>query len=158
MNNENERLLFADKDGVVIPFSKIPIGTVRRPYDGTRVFVNPEWDPGISETVQGDAPQADINLIVKRYHMGEPLPQIENGQFMDVSEIGSYEDVQSKIAEMQALFMSYPAEIRARFLNSAAKFADFVVDPANVDEGRQLGLFAPEPPPVVEPVPAAKPA
>lgn len=141
MFGSKQLLLFRSPDGEVMPYEEMPKDFVRRNGDGSRVYVNPEFDVGESMTNQSEAPQADINWIVRRYHNGEALPVIDGGQFIDVSEIESYEQVVDRIAEFSNVFSQFPAEVRERFKNRAELFADFVVDPANFDEGVRLGIF-----------------
>lgn len=77
-----------------------------------------------------------------------------------------YQQQLTAVVRVQQYFESLPSALRARFDNSPAQFAQFVTDPANLEEGRKLGIFdpAPEAPevapaaPKVAPAPPAPPA
>lgn len=93
--------------------------------------------------------EADLNILVKRWMRGEPVPQFAPEEFGDVSDAGSFMEMQEKLLVVKNAFERVPAHMREHFGNSAVVFADALVDPARKEELVQLGLFAPEPEPVV---------
>ena len=82
-------------------------------------------DPGF--TVQADRDDADINKIVSRFMKSGQLPPALRGEpfYGDVSEFGDLQDSLIKVQEANALFMTYPAEVRERFDNDPALMIDF---------------------------------
>lgn len=60
-----------------------------------------------------------------------------------------YQQQLTAVVRVQQYFEGLPSRLRARFENSPSKFAAFVSDPANLEEGRKLGIF--EKPPEVDP-------
>lgn len=113
-------------------------------------------DPGF--TVQADRDDADINKIVSRFMKSGQLPPTLRGEpfYGDVSEFGDLQDSLIKVQEANALFMTYPAEVRERFDNDPALMIDFLADKGNRKEAEDLGLVVKRP--VVRPeAPAGEP-
>lgn len=93
--------------------------------------------------------ECDINNIVKRYASTGlfPMPAAQ-GFFEDVSEVPlDLMEAEARIAATQRAFMMLPAELRARFNNSYIGLLQFLEDPANAAQARELGLFRKEAPP-----------
>lgn len=113
-------------------------------------------DPGF--TVQSDAKDADINVIVARLLKGGMVPPTLGGEpfFGDVSEIGNLADCLMVVQKADRLFMSFPANIRERFDNSPEEFVSFLSDEKNRSEAEELGIIAKRP--VPEPAVPATPA
>lgn len=109
---------------------------------------------GVSLTVQSDRDSADINNIVKRFLKSGQLPPTLRGEpfYGDVSEFGDLAESLEKIQVANALFMSYPAQVRERFDNDPAKLVEFLGDDNNRKEAEELGLVVKRPDPVVSPV------
>lgn len=141
-------------NGEVQDRSKYPRGKrlIRSAGDGLRVsvFLTAE-EMGPSLTDESQAKALDLNDILRRYVAQGIEPEIGVGEFGDVSELGSYQDIQVRIAEVRGVFMSLRPEVREYFRNDPAVFADFVADPSRRDEGVRIGLYkAPEAEPPVE--------
>lgn len=107
-----------------------------------------------SLTVQSQAEDADINVIVARFMSGAPLPVVAMppmvGDFTNVPDLRGAMDI---LNAAQDSFMELPAQVRSRFENDASKFVDFVYSsdsPEHLAELRRMGLAVPEKPPVVE--------
>lgn len=128
-------------EGELIDFEDLPRGFIRSAYDGSSVLVFEE--PGDSLTVQSDEPSSNVNVMVKRWLSGQPLPEVRPMQFGDVSEVVDLQTASNKLASLREAFMRFPADIRSEFDNDALAFAEFVADPNNVEEGRKLGIFEP---------------
>lgn len=116
-----------------------------------------------SLTVQADAVDADINVIVKKFVRTGVLPLRQvpplEGDFSNVSD---YHEAMNLIRQADESFMSVDADIRARFDNDPGKFVAFCSDEKNLDEMRKMGLAVPkdvpaEPDPVVAVATEAKP-
>lgn len=123
--------------------------TIPDPVTGELIY-----DEG--KTRQDQANDADINVIVKRYGLTGQLPVVPPKIPLeaDFREAGQF-DLASALRFVRGAhdaFMSFPAEIRARFENDPAKFVAFVENPANRDECIKLGLIAKDPPPPVKEV------
>lgn len=101
---------------------------------------------GVGRTKQSFKAECDINAIMARYiktgvieHTARYAPQ-----YGDFSDVKSYQEALHAVQEADAMFMSLPAQVRAKFDNDAGKFLDFVQDPSNVDEMGKLGLANPK--------------
>lgn len=116
---------------------------IRRYYG--EVPGRPMRDWGPSKTRQSEAADADINVIMARYEKTGRLPLGDgrDPQYLDVSELGDYRTVLDQVRAAEAVFMQFPAKVRAEFDNDPAAFLDFVVDPANEEEVRKMGLKGP---------------
>lgn len=107
-----------------------------------------------SLTKQAFAEEADINTIVKRFGIGEQIPQdVRMPTFGDFTAIGTFHEAMNAIAQANEAFDAMPASVRARFRNDPGEFVAFCSDEKNRDEAVKLGLVVP-PAPVVEPVAA----
>lgn len=104
-----------------------------------------------SMTIQADAEDADINIIMRKYNTTGLLPQLQMAALMgDFSEADDFRSAQEKIKAANEAFAEVPAALRKRFDNDPQQFIDFVLDDANKDEAIKLGLReAPPPPPKV---------
>lgn len=122
--------------------------------------VHPE-PGGKSLTKQAHKDEVDINQILRKHERGLIVDHLNQhqgsyGNFIDAPD---YHTALNRINDANAAFMTIPADIRARFHNDAAEFLDFVQDPSNLDEMREMGLAPkqrPEDvptPPTVEPDP-----
>lgn len=113
-----------------------------------------------SLTVQADLQQSDINFIVRQFGLTHELPYgMQVPVFADYSGIpNDFHAAMQYVADSEAAFMQFPAEIRARFNNDPGKLLAFIGDPNNTDEAVSLGLASrPAPPaePSDSPVPSA---
>jgi phage internal scaffolding protein len=98
-------------------------------------------------TIQADAQESDINYIVQRFGVTGLLPQSINpptfGDFTNT--VSDYQTAMNLIIEADNAFYSLPAEARAHFSNSPAKFLDFMENPVDgVLERFGLGQIAPK--------------
>lgn len=147
-------------DGVVQDRAAYPRGRklIRSAYDGLRVrsfFTVEEMGPSLTDESQ--AKGCDLNDIIRRYVAAGVMPEVQQGEFGDVSDVGSYQDLQVRLAEVRRVFMQLAPDMRERFRNDPSVFADFVADPSNVDEGIAIGLYKAreEKPPVEAAAPKA---
>lgn len=114
---------------------------------------------GKSLTLQSQAADADINVIVKRcLENNAPLPEVPMpprfGDF-DAGEL-DYGEALRLVRSADQSFMRLPAEFRAKLDNDPARFVAYCEDPANLEELRGLGLAVPkEPENPAGPTPAA---
>ena len=89
--------------------------------------------------------ECDLNLIMARATQTGELPPGRPTFYGDFTDIGDYQYTLEKIQRAQTEFMAMPAEIRDYFHNDPALLLDFVQDPSNLEQGRKLGIFDPEP-------------
>lgn len=100
--------------------------------------VGMECDPeGL--TRQEDAQYADVNKIVSRASVGL-LPQVVEGFYADVSEIGDYRSALAKVESANAAFRLLDARVRAEFANDPAVFLDAFQSDEGVAKLRELGV------------------
>lgn len=99
---------------------------------------------GDSLTVQADAKDADINVIMGRYQKTGFLPQGRVPSYGDFDSISDFREALEVMRQAEADFMRLPAKVRAEFENDAVSFLEFVQDPANLPRMADLGLLTPE--------------
>lgn len=106
-----------------------------------------------SMTIQSMAEDADINVLMRRYGLTGQMPSNPRiPEFGDFMEVGDFRSAMDAVRTAEAMFMEYPAEVRARFENSPQRFMEFCHDPKNGDEMLKMGLRT-KPPEVVKPEP-----
>lgn len=97
-----------------------------------------------SLTVQSEAEDADINVIVRRFGITGELPtDVRLPLSGDFTQVSDFQSAMNAVNAAQAAFMEFPAEVRARFGHDPANLIAFAEDPANRDEAIQLGLALP---------------
>lgn len=103
---------------------------------------------GEGRTKQSFKAECDINTIIDRYLKTGVMEftQKNEPRYGDVTGL-DYQNAMQIVAGAKSLFNELPAHVRDRFDNEPALFLDFVQDPANTDEARELGLLKPLPPP-----------
>lgn len=88
-------------------------------------------DPGI--TSQSDAVDADINNIVRKYHISDEMTPAQVQQLLGTAEPGAYGDfslgmtyheAMTQLKRAEATFMAIPAAMRSKFGNSPAELLD----------------------------------
>lgn len=99
----------------------------------------------VSLTVQSDADDADINVIVKRFGLTGELPtNLRVPLNVEFAETIDFKSAMNAIREAELAFMEMPADVRERFNHDAGRFVDFASNPDNKDEARKLGLLVDE--------------
>lgn len=99
-----------------------------------------------SRTKQSFTKECDVNEIIKRFvRSGDQDVMREIGGYLkgtygDFSEVVDYRTALDQVIAAEASFMALPAKVRKRFDNDPAEFLDFVQNPENLDEMRELGL------------------
>lgn len=73
-------------------------------------------DPSL--TLQSEYRQTTIDFYLKKYSatglLGDPV-RAQQGQYIDVSEVGDFQEMQNKVLEVRNAFMQLPAEERRRY-------------------------------------------
>lgn len=97
-------------------------------------------DPSLTKQSEADA--CNINKIMAKYEKDGVLRHVNANQgfYADVSKMPDYQGCLAVVRQAEDLFMSIPAEIRAKFDHDPQKYFDFVSDPANGEEMIKLGL------------------
>ena len=108
---------------------------------------------GLGRTKQSFAEEADINTLIRRFGIGNPLPSgARIPSFGDFNGISDYQTALHVLDAADKAFMSVPANVRSRFNNDPSLFVEFFNDSANRDEAAKLGLVPPAAPVPVPPV------
>ena len=117
---------------------------VRGPYDPV-IHPGVSFQDEVSMTEQSHLKACDINNIMKRYEKTGLLDHVNTygGNYGDFTFAEDYHTSLNKILAADEMFMSIPAEIRAKFANDPAEFLNFVHDPSNAEELVKLGLANP---------------
>ena len=85
-----------------------------------------------SLTVQADAEQCDINVLVRQFGVLSDMP-VGNPRVplpSEFVEVMDYKTALDKVREAGEAFMAMPAEVRARFDHDPGEFVAFAGDPA----------------------------
>lgn len=92
--------------------------------------------------------ECNINILMASYRRTGVLTHLARGlpSYGDFTSSGDYHAACTQVLEAQTAFSELPSEIRTRFDNNPQKLLEFLEDPANREEGEQLGLFDPLPP------------
>lgn len=102
---------------------------------------------GVSRTKQSMAAECDINNIMKKY--------VKTGTISHFNRFGSrygdfpavtFHEAMNVVRAGEEMFEALPAEVRRKFDNNAESFLEFVQDPENLPEMRELGLAKPAKP------------
>lgn len=102
-----------------------------------------------SRTVQDEAEDADINVLVKRFGLLgaiKPLDRIPINE--DFEGVFNYQDALDKLRAADDQFMTLPAEVRRRFDHDPGEFIEFCSNPANLPELEKMGLTKPKEAPI----------
>lgn len=102
---------------------------------------------GSGRTKQNHKAECDINQIMARYlRTGVIDVQARHApRYGDCTGV-EFEKGMQTIAAAQSMFNELPAKLRDRFENDPGKFLDFVHDPKNIEEAREIGLLKPKAP------------
>lgn len=98
-----------------------------------------------SKTVQADAEDADINVIVRRFGITHELPvnlRVPLTEEFDTL-VTDYKSALDMLILADQAFLDMPADVRKRFNHDAGAFVEFASNPANLEEMRKLGLADP---------------
>ena len=105
-----------------------------------RTRIHPGHDP-ISLTKQSFKDETNINKIMEKFqrtgaidHYAKYAPNYDDATSDDLHTSLNI------IADANSMFEELPSSIRKKFENNPQKFLDFVQDPKNLEEMRELGL------------------
>lgn len=108
---------------------------------------------GPSRTHQGSKEETDINRIMLRWQKTGVMTHLNRyeGRYGDFTGVQDYQTSMNQVLEADAMFMSLPARVRARFGNDPAAFLDFASDERNAEELIRLGLATRSEPDLIDP-------
>lgn len=100
----------------------------------------------LSRTQQQFLQESDINYIVRKYADTEnfvdpSVPVRRTPVYGDFSECPSFQEHQDALNNIVNIFDNFPSDIRARFDNNPAVFAEYASDIRNLDKLAELGLI-----------------
>lgn len=115
-----------------------------RPHPAVKLHCRQE-----TRTKQSFKDAADINIIMAGIIKGKTNDYVNPAEphYGDFSNAQDYLTSVLQLKEAEASFDALPVKIRSRFNYDPAELMEFVDNPDNLEEGRQLGLFEPAPPP-----------
>lgn len=113
-------------------------------YQRTRCGI--EFDPAEKRTKENMKDECDINRIMAKFQKTGLLTHVSNhapkyGNAMSVEE---YENAKFVVAMTNSMYEELPSSIRKDF-NGPEEFLEFVSDPENNDQMREMGLVPDEP-------------
>lgn len=101
-----------------------------------------------SMTKQEFIEQCDINNIIKSFSKTGQITHISakarQGAYMDLPDPTDFQEALHIVADAQNSFATLPSKVRERFDNDPGKFLNFITDPRNEAEARDLGLLTPK--------------
>lgn len=114
---------------------------------------------GPSLTKQSMSAECDINNIMKRYERTGIVTHnaVREAYFADVSVVPDFAQAVEVVRKAEDMFMTLPANVRARFDNDPAQYVQFCSNPDNRQEMIDLGLMEKPQPPVVQKVEVINP-
>ncbi|WNK13391.1 MAG: internal scaffolding protein [Microvirus sp.] len=95
-----------------------------------------------SRTKQEHVAECDINNIIRDFKVSGQIAhmQARQGLYVDLPDPTEFQDSLHLVAQAAAAFAALPSAVRNRFENDAARFLDFMSDPANKVEIQKMGL------------------
>lgn len=132
---------------------------IRSPYNYDRFAASRESgllcdDPSL--TVQSDAEDADINVIVARFGITGQVPvDVRVPLEADFVDVFDFHTAMQAVRAAEESFAEMPANVRERFRNDPGLFVDFCLEEkdgvlVNLEEMRKLGLAVDKPAPLPE--------
>jgi len=108
-------------------------------------------DPSLTE--QSFKKDCDINYIMAQFKKTGLFSHVSkyHGKYEDFTGYPDYHEAMNIVAQADEMFMTLPADIRARFDNDPGAFIEFVDNPDNAEEMRKMGLMEPIIPSIVSP-------
>lgn len=113
---------------------------------GLKLVVQPILE-GAERTKQSFKAECDINNIMAKYQRTGVLDFAakREPQYGDCTGI-EFQAGMEMISRARTMFEELPSSIRARFENNPVEFLNFVQNPENREEAKELGLLKPDAP------------
>lgn len=123
---------------------------MRNPYNYDTALAGDEAsvkDFGPSLTIQSQAEDADINVVMKRFGITGKMPDDVRPVFYgDFDQVVDYRSAHDALIAADRNFNQLPAEVRSRFGNDPQQFLEFCSNEANWSEMKKMGLAVNGPP------------
>lgn len=99
---------------------------------GSESIVQQQWEP-----------ETKIDYLLRKYSSQglNPYAPSMPEDFLDVSELGDFQEQQNKLLDAQDYFDSLPSNIRLQFQNNPSELISFLLNPKNQDKAIELGLI-----------------
>lgn len=98
-------------------------------------------DFGPSLTVQSDADDVDMNVIMHRFGVTGKFPEnLAVPTFGDYSEVFDFRSAHEAVIKARHDFERMPADVRAKFQNDPQVFLDFCENPDNIPSLVKMGM------------------
>ena len=113
----------------------------RKAYDPHKKYVfNTE---GESLTQQHFKDECEVINIIKKHDRNGIIEHVQRGQarYGDFSNVADYREALDLVRDAQDEFMTIPSDIRKKFDNDPGKFYEFVSNPDNKEELKQMGFI-----------------
>ncbi len=96
-----------------------------------------------SRTKQSFTEECNINNIMSRFEKTKVVEHLNQhqGNYGDFTHSTDYHASLLAVMHAQDSFNSLPSQLRAKFNNDPGTFLDFVDNPENIDELREMGLL-----------------
>ena len=100
-----------------------------------------KFDPKKGLTKQSFKDECNINKIMARFQRTGAIDHYakHGPQYSDITS-GNLHSAMNIISDAESMFEELPSSVRKKFQNDPAQFLDFVQDPNNLEEMRELGL------------------
>lgn len=117
--------------------------------------LRPSLKCGDSRVKQEFRDFVDVRAIVARHRKTGLLEHVAKARpsFLDVSAIGDFNSIVSKVRSATESFESLPAAVRSRFHNDPGELISFLSNAENLTEAVKLGLVERPKPPAPAPGP-----
>jgi Chlamydia-phage Chp2 scaffold (Chlamy_scaf) len=123
---------------------KLNMPFLRTPYNYDRDAASNESGLACMDetrTIQSQAEDTDINVIMARYAKTGMLPEVPlPPTYGDFDQVDNYQDALHLVMEAQKAFDKLAPEIRRKFNYDPGQFVDFAENPQNIEEMRRMGL------------------
>jgi len=98
-------------------------------------------DLGQSLTKQSFTDECDINNIMRKYQKTGAIEHVNKHEASyGFATSDTFQESLEIVAKAKNMFEELPSSIRTKFENDPSKFLDFVQNPENLTEMRELGL------------------
>lgn len=99
-----------------------------------------------SKTDQTFKDDADVNVVLRRFmKTGDQSIFRQGGSYSDVSEVPDLLEAHLQIQRAKEAFDLLPSDIRKKLKNNPLMLEQYLADPANHEEARDLGLLRARP-------------
>lgn len=109
-------------------------------WDRKRTTIDYSSQPSLTKSEFKE--ECDINNVVRRAIRTGILPGTnQEALYGDFSEVTDFASAQIKIAQASQEFDQLPSAIKEKFDNNVTTLLDWIDNPENADEARELGLL-----------------